>query len=376
MGNSIKGYKFTIANGVVSAVYEIEKGRMKFERMDSNESWTVSGADIVKTETEHGRIETTTYTDADGDGIYTKAFKAYSAPVAPSPIAPGTPFNAGSTEGYKFDVANGSVTAVYEIEYGLTRAQRMDANETWTVDGASIVKHEVEHGLVETSTYTDVDGDGIYTKTAKSYTQQGTAWLGQSGTDHDDVWNGTYSNDHYFGGNGNDRLTGGYGDDEFYGADGDDRMSGDAGADHVYGGMGNDVISGGTGNDHLEGEEGDDTIVGGAGSDVLYGGAGHDTFSFLSAYDSGLSATTCDRICDFSDGDKIDLSAIDARSGNWTNDAFIFIGASGQLTSANANGALWFENGFLYASNDRDLAPEFEIELTGVTTFRAADIVL
>ena len=56
-----KGYQFTVINGAVTAVYEIKNGRAKFEKMDRDETWTVDGANIVKTESEHGRIETRTY---------------------------------------------------------------------------------------------------------------------------------------------------------------------------------------------------------------------------------------------------------------------------------------------------------------------------
>lgn len=38
-----KGYQFTVLNGAVSAVYEIKNGRMKFEKMDRDETWTVDG---------------------------------------------------------------------------------------------------------------------------------------------------------------------------------------------------------------------------------------------------------------------------------------------------------------------------------------------
>ena len=50
-----KGYQFTILNGAVTAVYEIKNGRAKFEKMDHDETWSVEGANIIKTETEHGR---------------------------------------------------------------------------------------------------------------------------------------------------------------------------------------------------------------------------------------------------------------------------------------------------------------------------------
>jgi hypothetical protein len=73
--------------------------------------------------------------------------------------------------------------------------------------------------------------------------------------------------------------------------------------------------------------------------------------------------TSRDVLFDFEGSDKIDLSAIDAMSGGTSNDAFTFIGGSSNLTTANANGALWFESGILYGSNDADIAAEFSISL-------------
>lgn len=43
---------------------------------------------------------------------------------------------------------------------------------------------------------------------------------------------------------------------------------------------------------------------------------------------------------------------------------------------AAANGALWFRDGILYGSTDKDVAAEFEIELTGATSMTAADFIL
>jgi len=62
-----------------------------------------------------------------------------------------------------------------------------------------------------------------------------------------------------------------------------------------------------------------------------------------------------------------------APTGNSTNDAFTFIGSVANLSLANANGALWFDQGVLYGSTDVDLVPEFSIELVGVTNFELTD---
>jgi Ca2+-binding RTX toxin-like protein len=410
-----KGYQFTVLNGVVSAVYEIKNGRVKFEKMDRDETWTVDGANIVKTEVEHGRVETTVYSDIDGDGIFAKMSKSYGTDS--STIANSTTQNLTTSQlqnGYQFDVVDGAVAGVYENERGYKSQERIDLNETWTIDGANIIKTEVERGITETSIYSDLDGDGVFAKVSKSYVAaDGSVWSANgSGTDSDDQWRGNNSDDHYYAGNGNDRLSSGNGNDDLYGADGDDQLSGESGSDDLYGGIGNDALAGGDGFDHLEGgldndrldggngddylnggagidaltggigsddlygEDGDDTLIGGAGSDDLYGGLGNDAYKYSSVLESGLTSTTRDHVYDFSAGDKLDLSGIDARSGNWSNDAFNYVGAASNVTSANANGALWFENGILYGSNDRDTAAEFQIELVGVTQLSLTDLVL
>jgi hypothetical protein len=103
---------------------------------------------------------------------------------------------------------------------------------------------------------------------------------------------------------------------------------------------------------------------------------GIDTFKYSNVLETGMTASTRDSIHDFSTGDKLDLSGIDARTGNWTNDAFVYVGAATSVTSANANGALWFENGILYGSNDRDTEAEFQIALVGLTELSLTDLIL
>jgi Ca2+-binding RTX toxin-like protein len=271
-----------------------------------------------------------------------------------------------ANKGYQFTVVNGAVTAVYEIKNGRAKFEKIDRDESWSVDGNNIVKTETEHGRIETTIFSDIDGDGIFAKMSKTYgaaavtsnTAVNSSTHSTSGSDNDDLWRGNSNDDHYDGGQGNDQVSGGNGNDELRGASGNDRLSGDQGADDLFGG------------------DGDDVLVGGAGSDDLYGGLGNDTFKYSNVLESGLTSSTHDHIHDFSAGDKIDLSGIDARSGNWSNDVFTYVGAASNVTSANANGALWFENGILYGSNDRDTAAEFQIELVGLIQLSMTDLVL
>jgi len=167
---------------------------------------------------------------------------------------------------------------------------------------------------------------------------------------------GSNSDDYYYGALGNDVINGGSGNDDLLGADGNDNLAGGQGLDKLYGG------------------DGDDLLIGGLGQDNLTGGSGNDIFRFENSSESGL--TSHDIIHDFSLGDKIDLSAMDAKSASRINDAFTFIGTSANLNTTGGNGVLWFENNTLYGSNDNDLAAEFQIQVLGVNTLSVADINL
>lgn len=127
-----------------------------------------------------------------------------------------------------------------------------------------------------------------------------------------------------------------------------DIVNGDAGDNKLLGGSGNDTINGGSGDDLIKGQAGDDIIIGGAGADALTGGAGADIFRFLSTTDSKVGAN--DRVADFShaDGDKIDLSFIDADSTLAGAQDFVFVskltGAAGEVAvRASGNGKYFVE---------------------------------
>lgn len=146
----------------------------------------------------------------------------------------------------------------------------------------------------------------------------------------DNVIDGGAGNDTLAGGNGNDVLIGGIGADRLTGGAGDDWLIGGAGSDTLQGSQGNDTLEGGAGADTLNGGGGNDVLIGGAGADRLIGGNGADVFVFRDVSESGATATTRDIIADFSraQGDRIDLSLIDADSTLEGDQDFAFIGAS------------------------------------------------
>jgi serralysin len=117
----------------------------------------------------------------------------------------------------------------------------------------------------------------------------------------------------------NDSFTGSSVANVLDGGNGDDRLSG---------GNGNDTLLGGSGNDTLIGGGHDDYLTGGRGRDTLTGGTGADSFIFRNVLDSVSEAR--DKITDFSrsQGDKINLNTIDARTDVVGNQDFAFRGTS------------------------------------------------
>ncbi|MBY6266435.1 calcium-binding protein (plasmid) [Azospirillum sp. 412522] len=168
--------------------------------------------------------------------------------------------------------------------------------------------------------------------------------LGEDGNDWLDAGDG---NDWLDGGGGNDTLYGGLGSDVLRGGGGDDVLFGDVYSDrsHEISVNPSDTVTGYE--DVLLGGTGNDTQVGGYGADLMDGGAGADVFSIRNLNESTLAAP--DVIINFNgavvaaealkglasyatagaEGDRIDLSEIDAITGNTGNDAFTFIGTAG-----------------------------------------------
>ncbi|TAN50600.1 MAG: hypothetical protein EPN21_08540 [Methylococcaceae bacterium] len=153
------------------------------------------------------------------------------------------------------------------------------------------------------------------------------------------------------------------------------RLTGNSGNNRLTGNGGGNGLNGEVGRDALFGGQGRDVLFGGADSDTLTGGAGADRFGFNAPLDSGLNAAR-DVISDFKpgEGDKIDLSGIDANTGQAGNQTFRLI-AAGVFSGA---GQLRYDAAthLLYGSNDGDSAAEFAIQLNGVAGLSAAGLLL
>ena len=236
-----------------------------------------------------------------------------------------------------------------------------------------------------------------------------------------DTITGSVGNDTIDGGTSNDNLNGGDGDDVFLIGltSGKDTINGGTGTDtvritadnvaltttawtnievidasgqtgaRILGGTAADTlnlagvtltnigsIDGGAGNDTITGSAGNDTIFGGVGADLLAGGGGDDRFVFRTLTES-RPGTLADRIADFTTGDLIDLSGIDANASVAGIQNFTFIGSAaftglGQLRVGTDNGKVALFGNI----SGTNTTAEFEIILDNNHAIIASDLVL
>jgi hypothetical protein len=140
----------------------------------------------------------------------------------------------------------------------------------------------------------------------------------------------------------------------------------------VFGGKGDDVIIGG---------KGDDIIVGGRGQDTMTGGLGNDTFRYVTIADSPAMGDR-DGIQDFTVGDIIDLSRVDAdtTAGSPGDQAFTFIdddnfgGVAGQLRFELSSGNIWLVQGDTDGDGISDF--EFFVTVTDSNPITSGDFIL
>lgn len=192
----------------------------------------------------------------------------------------------------------------------------------------------------------------------------------------DDRMTGTSANEVFLGGPGRDILDGGAGFDGAEYSDKDKPVEADLsvkgpvvvklGGQHedtlhnieaVIGGLAGDTLKAAAGRSMLAGGEGDDTLIANGGDDILMGGKGADTFVFKSVADSPFSDPSRITDFDFGDGDRIDLSAIDA---NTAEDGLQALAFSGQNPAAHS---VWYSAGADYGA--WYAPPALRIDVTG-----------
>jgi Ca2+-binding RTX toxin-like protein len=251
---------------------------------------------------------------------------------------------------------------------------------------------------------------------ASDFTYSTSAAINAVGTTKDDVMFGSSHGDTLNGGQGSDILLGGGGDDvliggteldNFDGGTGFDTVSysytnervtidltqglatfadgstedlrsieaaiGSGGSDTLIGTSTHNKFSGRGGMDNIQGGAGKDWIMGGNGADTLSGGAGHDKFVYSDVTESTVAASGRDTITDFHSGDHIQLTGLEASTG----ESFTFIGNAG---FHNVAGELQYQvsggNTLVNLDVDGNGTADFSIQLNGVHNLGAGDFLL
>jgi Ca2+-binding RTX toxin-like protein len=151
-----------------------------------------------------------------------------------------------------------------------------------------------------------------------------------------------------------------------------ENVFGGRGRDAITGSQVRNVLSGNAGDDTINGVAGNDLLVGGLGRDSLTGGLGRDLFDFNAVTESRRGALHDTVNFRRTEGDKIDLSTIDADiDGTAGNQAFRFIGAS---AFTGLDGQLRFSGGLLQGDVNGDRVADIEIRIVGALT--GADVIL
>lgn len=192
--------------------------------------------------------------------------------------------------------------------------------------------------------------------------QAGDDLVNLNGIGNDNIYTGS-GRDTVYAGAGSDTVDGGSNTDYLYGEAGYDILHGGGDSDFLYGGTSGDDLYGDAGNDTLYGESGRDFLAGGKGTDRMTGGDDADTFWFD---DGDMLFGHGDIINDFSrsEGDKIDLRAIDANTTLTGDQAFTLVdGPSSQV------GTMWMSQGssgqwFVTFNTEPDTDPAFEGEMS------------
>lgn len=165
------GYRFSLVDGQVTNLQEYEKGRWKTETIDRNESWSFNGTTLTKTETERGQVKTSTYLDADGDGVFTRSGRDVVTGIGSGSGSsyPSYGSNGSLEDSYRFSLVNGQVTNLQEYEKGRWKNEKIDRGESWSFDGTNLIQQEIKRYGMEVSTYSDFDGDGVFSKVSEVF---------------------------------------------------------------------------------------------------------------------------------------------------------------------------------------------------------------
>lgn len=379
-------------------------------------NWTLNVDTAAIDSMAEGQVRNLTYTvqikDAAGGSVDqavnfkitgTNDAPTLAVPLADASLTAGSAFSYKAPAGTFADVDGDSLTLTAKLADGsaLPAWLSFDA-ATGAFSGTPTVAGVLDVKVIAT------DAGGLSVSDVVTLTIGEKPGLALTGTSGADQLTGASTADTLSGLSGADSLSGGAGDDLLEGGAGNDVLDGGAGLDMAsYAGATSGVTvnlsiaksqdTSGAGKDTLanieqlrgsafadrltgdakanllEGGGGKDTLTGGDGADGLRGGAGADLF-VVSAL-SHSKTTAADTIYDFShaEGDRIDLSGIDAVAGGKDN-AFTLAGAfghkAGELVSV-----LSQDHYVVQGDVNGDGVADFAINVFSQTSLVAADFV-
>ncbi len=256
-------------------------------------------------------------------------------------------------------------------DYGLWNAPNYTPEErTKAIIAANIAVEPWWTG--DTRTGASFENGNYDAGTAASDTMLGTALADRLyGLGGDDVLNGLNGNDILVGGAGKDRLSGGAGNDVLVGGAGADILDGGAGFDFasfqtsssgvsvdlslklgtvgdakgdtfasiegLIGSASGDILRGDAASNRIDGGDGDDQLYGGSGKDYLKGGFGNDQLTGGKGLDIFYLGSGKDRVLDWTEGEKIAITATDWNYGDPTGVAIKQAGANTLITLAHGS---------------------------------------
>jgi Ca2+-binding RTX toxin-like protein len=401
-------YRFTFdEDGAVSGVFEVEDdGDLEDESISPDESYTVVGDFIVKSEVERGGVEWEIYArviDSD-DWVEVASGFGAAAPLSLEDIDTAITNEDGVAEDIEGDdddrFEGGEDDDEFEcvgddgdddyIGGGGRDRIRFEGEGGVRVDLRIKDHQDTGRGYDRVVDVEDVDGgddDDVLTGDFLANSLRGADGddLQNGNGGNDDLWgdlgddsliggggrdtmSGGHGSDDIDAGTGNDTAMGGFGDDDIDGEDGDDKLDGNSGRDDLDGGAGADNMAGGDDSDRLWGGSGNDVLRGGRGADHLHGGSGRDVFVFKTVAEGGLGQFD-DVIADFVRGqDRIDLRDFDLDyigRGRFAGEG------DGELRLENFTGGVR-----VLADVDGNGTADFSMEVNGVSFLSSSDFML
>jgi hypothetical protein len=151
----VADHRFTISNGTVTGVQELDDGVWKTEVLEADESYAVTDQGVVKTEIGGNGVERTLYTDADGDGTFSETI-SWNQPIVG--LFPEDLYH------FAFS-ADGTLLAVYSEDRGTWTQEQPEVDETYALIDGLVIKTEG----TEWTAYADSDGNGVWTEAVEGH---------------------------------------------------------------------------------------------------------------------------------------------------------------------------------------------------------------